>query len=440
MSGAYLPIDQLWQRLIIIVLLWAIVLIFYKIANYNFTGFQRIIYRFICLSYLITHFIGANIIFLFGEDALRAYFHTILFPTTHAQNLTTVLLGIIPFISLMLVSFLSVSGSRQQNTALSEQKSNVSVSPKPQSILTTAVFVFILFFILLGSKIPVLLANSILLGNISGSENLYLARAQAFNDINSIQGGLLYGTLPALTAGLIEYKGPNNFLVKIITIIAGALVVFLNLGLYQIAPLFAFLFILSLTQFLRSPRKGVMIRYAILGGILFFGYSVYSSLKISGGLSSVGDSLFQIVMRMPIASPYLVDMKEQYAGSIVASDYVPRLLGYHMFPDFIARDADISMPQPSFLVTWYQFGVLASLLAFCIALVPPFWASKTLMKSQEKFAGFQGAVLTYSLCHYAYYLFQTSHVETFVSSYGVIYPLVPFFTYLVINQISRSNR
>lgn len=440
MSSAHLPIDQLWQRLIITALIWMMVVLLYKVANFNFTGFQKLIFRFISLSYLITHFIGTSIIFVFGEGALRAYFHSLVFPTTHAQNLTTLLLSMIPFFALTLISFLPTLSFNRQNSGFHQQNLSISYKSAPQAILTTTFFVFAIFLVLLGPNIPNLLINSILLGNINGSENLYLARTQAFNDINFVQGGLLYGTLPALTAGLLEYNGPNQFIVRMITAISGALVVFLNLGLYQIAPLFAFLFILTLTQFLRSPRKGIILRYAVFGGLVFLGYSVYSSLKVSGGLSSVTDSLLQIVMRMPVASPYLVDMKEQYASSIITSDYVPRLLGYHMFPDFMARGADISMPQPSFLVTWYHFGVLASLSAFCIALVLPFWLSKMLMKSKESFAGFQGAVLTYSLCHYAYYLFQTSHVETFVSSYGIIFPLIPYFIFLVTSQLSRSNR
>lgn len=440
MSSAHLPIDQLWQRLIIIALIWVIVVLFYKVANFNFTGFQKLIFRFICLSYLITHFIGTSIIFVFGEDALRAYFHSLVFPTTHVQNLTTLLLSIIPFVALTLISFLPASDFNKQHSAFRQRELSLADKSAPQAILITAFLVFVIFLIFLGNNIPSLFINSILLGNISGSENLYLARAQAFDNINFIQGGLLYGTLPALTAGLLEYKGKNKLFVRIITAIIAAFVVFLNLGLYQIAPLFAFFFILTIIQFLRSPRKGIVLRYAVLGGLIFAGYSVYSSLKVSGGLSSAVDSLLQIVMRMPVASPYLVDMKEQYASSIITSDYVPRLLGYHMFPDFMARGADISMPQPSFLVTWYHFGVLASLSLFCIALVLPFWMSKILMKSQESFVGFQGAVLTYSLCHYAYYLFQTSHVETFVSSYGIIFPLIPYFIFLVTSQLSRSNR
>jgi hypothetical protein len=439
MSSTHLPIDQFWQRLIIIALIWVTVVLLYKVSNFNFTGFQKLIFRFIFLSYLITHFVGTSIIFVFGEDALRAYFHSLVFPTTHVQNLTTLLLSMIPFFALTLVSFLPISNFKTSDFSFHQKALSRTERSALQAILVTTFFVFLLFLSLLGTRISDLLVNSILLGNISGSENLYLARTQAFDNINFVQGGLLYGTLPALTAGLLEYNGPKKFIVRMITATTGALVVFLNLGLYQIAPLFAFLFILTLTQLLRSPRKGIILRYATLGGLVFLGYSVYSSLKVTGGLSSVADSLLQIVMRMPVASPYLVDMKAQYAGSIVTSDYVPRLLGYHMFPDFMARGADISMPQPSFLVTWYHFGALASLSVFCIALILPFWLSKILMKSTRGFAGFQGAVLTYSLCHYAYYLFQTSHVETFVSSYGIIFPLIPYFIFSVTSQLSRSN-
>ena len=440
MPSINLYVDQIWVRLLVVALVWVVILILYKVAKSNFRGHQRIIFKFICLCYLVTYFIGTNIIFVFGESVLQAYFHILVFPTSDMQNLMVLLLGIIPFLALAFISLWPVSGSQQRAPLPTQQSSTLVDRSTSRATFATAFLVLALVLVFLGAQTPGLLVNSILLGNISGSANLYAARSQAFDGINFVQGGLIYGTLPALTAGLLEYKGPNKILARMVTAIAAILVIFLNLGLYQVAPLFAFLFILGLTQILRSSGKAIKSRHVVLGALLFLGYSFYSTLKVSGGVATVGDSLFQIILRMPIAGPYLVDMKEHYGGAITFSEYVPRLLGYHMFPEFWARGAHISMPQPSFLITWYHFGMLASFGALSLGLILPFWLSSILISSRKNFSGFQGAVLTYSLCHYVYYLFQTSHTETIVSSYGIIFPLVPYFIFAVLNGSPHPSR
>lgn len=440
MSSIGLPLDHFWIRLFIAAMLWTILSILYKFANQNFRGVQGVLFKFTCLSYLITYFIGATAIFVFGEAALAAYFHTLVFPTSHAQNLTVFLLGAIPFSTLAIISFLLNSRVEGRTNATHTQPSYFADRRTTRRVLATAFLVIAPALILLGQDIPKLIINSVSLGDISGLRNLYLARGAALDNFNFVQAGLLYGALPALAAGLMQYDGPKSIFIRLAAIFVTALLIILNLGLFQVAPLFAFLLILSIMKYLGSSHRIFNFRYLLVGGFLFLIYSIYASLKVSGSVNSAGDLLLQIFMRMPVASPYLVDMKQQYAGSVLASDYVPRLLGYHMFPGIRSVGGHISMPQPSFLVTWYHFGVLASLSAFFVALLLPFWLSKALVTGREAPGGFQRAVLTYSLCHYIYYLFQTSHNETIISSYGIIFPLIPYIIFSVLSIVSRSSQ
>jgi hypothetical protein len=429
-------LNQFGIRLVIIFTVWTVLAVLIRLADSRLFHSQKLVFRFTIFAYSLTYFFGASIIFLLGETALALYFDQVVFSTQDVINAKLFLLGLIPFGVVLVIAWLPRINFGRRGLGNSPLQNNLRLQTSSFAItfVTVCIIVIITMAVLRG-YFSVLLGNALSFGSLTSVSGLYVARTASMSQLNFIQAGILYGMLPSMLAGLVFYKGRYIFIIRAIAFAIIIIFIILNLGLFQIGPISTAFLILILIRMLTTGRSLLHWRYIAVGTTVFAMYSAYSLIKSSTGDSTIISSIFDIVMRMPVAGPYLVDLKVNYPGSVSATDYVPMILGYYMFPELAARNAHISMPQPSFLITWYYYGVVLSATFLLLALMLPFWLSRVFIFSTNSRMDFAQVTLIYSLFHYVYYTFQTSHFETFISSYGVIFPLLPSVIYMFLHRI-----
>jgi hypothetical protein len=370
---------------------------------------------------------------------LDLYFGTPPFTLSAADIETFFFLSLIPFLVLILIPALPIFKFRRSSATV-DGKHALGIDHSPFSSTILTVFLVLAFSaIVMENTTGRLLVGSLSLTESTGARSLYEARSSAMSGMNFLQGGVLYGTLPSLTTGLLLYSGRHAGLMRIPTYFCLVLTVLLNLGLQQTAPLFAFAFIYVSVNIFLGVNSLLSIKSAVFFGFSFAGYIFYSSIKATQEAPSMLVYLYEIVMRMPVAGPYLVSMRDSSAGNITVQDYIPRDLGWYMFPEFASSDR-IAMPQPAFMETWYLFGVIGSILLLLASIIFAFFLIRYLSVGPISNSGFVSATATYSLFHYVYYTFQTGHLEVLISSYAFVFPLLPTLVFVGLRLILRRSR
>lgn len=431
--------ENIFQRAFIFLFVIGALFFLLKIPNRQLKGKQSALFKFILWSYTFTYFTGSSIIYLFGQRALDLYFGIAPFTLRDSDIETFFFLSLIPFIALILIPVLPIFKLGRSSTTFDGKHAGViNHSPFSSTILTVFLVLALSASIMGGATIR-LLVGSLSLTESTGARSLYEARSSAMSGLSFLQGGVLYGTLPSLTTGLLLYSGRHAWLMRIPTYFCLVLTILLNLGLQQTAPLFAFAFIYVSLNILMGANSLLSFRTAVFFVISFVGYVFYSSIKATREASSIPFYFLEIVMRMPIAGPYLVSMRDSSAGNITSQDYIPRDLGWYMFPEFASSDR-IAMPQPAFMETWYVFGVIASIFLLIVSIIFAFFLIRYLSVGPSSNSGFVSVTTTYSLFHYVYYTFQTGHLEVLVSSYAFLFPLLPTLVFIGLRLILRQSR
>ncbi|GHE04522.1 hypothetical protein U879_03490 [Defluviimonas sp. 20V17] len=430
---------EFWIRLLILLSVGTGLAVTLRLADRRFQQAQKLVFRFTIFSYSLTYFLGICMIFLLENTAFSLYFSKVVFFTRGSVNFRIFFLSLIPFVCLLAVAWLPRIRLRRAGTPKARRQWSsfaVTFLTAGMTLFTCAGFV--------GGDFPMLLGNTLSFGNISGIGALYQLRFQATSQLHTIEAGIMYGTLPALMTGLLLYEGRYVPIMRVFAAVTGLAVVIMNLGLFQVAPLMTIVLLYVMTRALISDWSVFNWRNVAIGSAFLTVYSAYSLIKSSGGGISFFSTLFDIMMRMPVAGPYLVQMKLENPGTVNSATYLPQALGYYMFPEIAASNSHISMPQPSFMVSWFYDGTMMSAVLMFLALLLPFWFARFLMSSiSARNVGqptFPQTTLVYSLFHYIYYLFQTSHFETFVSSYSVIFPLMPAAVYLALSLLLKPRK
>ena len=154
-------------------------------AGRRFHGSHKVVFQFIIFAYLMTYYIGACVIFVFGEDALLLYFSPGIYLSSTSDNAKLFFLCQIPFFVAIAISL--IFGSRFNREL---QHAHLQITRQESSFgatFLTAIITITFSLAVLGNQIPGLLENSLSFGNILDVGTLYFARGQAFSNINFVR-------------------------------------------------------------------------------------------------------------------------------------------------------------------------------------------------------------------------------------------------------------
>lgn len=248
-----------------------------------------------------------------------------------------------------------------------------------------------------------------------GLTDLYARRMATFETMSALQGGMIYGSLPACAALLLLQR---NSAWRYLGIIVTALTLLLNIGLFQIGPILVFgLTMLFIWVLISKPGQlGRVLIIALMAGFGFF--SLYQGLK--------GDSSGQIVehllLRMPIALPYLWEYSQVSPLELAASDSLSHDLGEFMFPELRRVERFVAMPQPAFIAAYFQYGLAASLALLGLAGVGLALLGRMLDRARQRR---QRVLIAVSFAPAMYYFFQVDIADALISSYSFVFSLLP---------------
>lgn len=410
----------------------------YLYSRKNVGGFTHVFLKFMFFAYSITYFAGLSIIFVTDGTVLQSYFGGSMHVPGTISYWTVWLMGAAPYAVYALIAVLPpfVLGAARDEAVQGGDKT----SSFPAAIVT-ALMVFGAAIAVLWPNILPLLSNAMsLAGGISGFGQLYEMRQAVFSDMGLIETGFLYGSLPALCAGLLFYDGPQRVLVRLAAVPIGAMTLLLNLGMFQIAPISAcILIVIFLHVHLDRSQLRLIKRVGLFIAVLM-GYSAYSLLKgIGAGFQQFSVAL-EVLLRMPSATPYLFEMKQVSDAPLSHGASLANELGYYMFPGLDLFEGFLAMPQPGFLAVWFHNGLAYSLIALLLVLMVPSWLARIFVTNTRMRFDFMGVGIIYVIAHYVYYAFQTTFFELLISSYSVLFPMVPIVCYAFAKALVSKSR
>ncbi len=274
---------------------------------------------------------------------------------------------------------------------------------------------------------PALVQNAFSFSNLTASHNLYQSRYDVTAQLHAYTCGFIYGTLPCVAAILLLSKVPGRPALLALGAIVGVFTIALNLGLYlagtALTEILILVFLQSRTEgrpFLSGPRVVAL-------PFMFVALLAYDTLKPGMSSASLAESLLQLPMRLPSATPYLFDMAATHANwndalppSIALADY--------MFPGQGGNVDMINMVQPAFLTGWYSWGLLGAFGLLVVIFVVAILMLRVsgLPRTPNRVDWTPERIgLAYAACHLVYYSFQIDFYELFISGYGVVFPLLP---------------
>lgn len=388
--------------------------------------YARSLVNFTLASYIVSFFAGASLLFLFQDDLLTNALFFLYKPSQKAYVIFW-LLGIIP---LAVAIFLKFVYDERGATAIEDIPSGGGSFP---ALGLTLIAVLFLTSLYLAPLAAVLVGNAVQLVTVRGSDFLYTARAAAFSQLHVVTAGLVYGTLPSLAVILGFYDGKVATAARVASVIIWIIVLVGNLGTFQTAPLLA---AALAAVFVRVQRSGVLRlsrQDIVLAVGLFFGFMAYNALKPGMSLAPTHIRAAQVLLRMPSASPYLVDLRLTGFG-VPEGLTLSKALGRYMFATGVGG-IESYVPQPAFMAAWYDWGVLGAVLAqaaivTCAVGVARFGAIAVGVVGRTAYYGFLFAAF-----HLLYYGFQTTISELVVSSYSVAFPLIPPVLLLIFSLI-----
>ncbi|MEM9141008.1 MAG: hypothetical protein AAGB15_14370, partial [Pseudomonadota bacterium] len=294
----------------------------------------------------------------------------------------------------------------------------------------------------LSQKIMPLMNNAFAMtgGGIGGIVQLYEMREAVFSTIRFHESGVLYGTLPALSAVLLFYKGRNQQVVRVIAVLIAFLTIILNLGMFQIAPISAFVLIVIFMHLHLAGNRSIDVRRVALFFGIFVLFGIYNAMKADGANFQQFSVFVDVLLRMPSATPYLFEMKTISDAALPPGSSLPTELGLFMFPGQDALQGFIAMPQPAYLVDWFESGPAFSFVMQLVALLIPGWLARVFVSGMRTQMDFMGVCVIYAIAHYIYYILQTGYQDLLLSGYSIFFPLLPLIVYALINGLVRPMR
>lgn len=385
---------------------------------------QRAIYvqqatNFGIIAYLITYFVGASAIFVGQDDVLSAVLFY-LYKPSEAAYMGTWLLSLIPVLVFVAARF--TLGGLNSPTAVAPGRE--ALEREPLLALAAAATLSLGFgLVYLVPLSPFLIVNAKQLVTGGGTRELYEVRAEIFTNLHVITAGVFYGTIPCLAAMLLLVEAKRKFVPTVFALTAWLIVLVANLGTYQTAPFLAACLIAISIRVQRGGAVKITRRETIIAAALFSIFMIYNSLKPGMDQAPLYVRALQVFVRMPSAGPYFYDLHG--IGFSVPRGYsLSRALGRYMFAQG-AGSLAIFVPQPAFMSTWFRSGVFMATGAQIVVVATSLLLSRIakMVRSVGGSAAFVG--FTYASFHLLYYSFQTDFAELWVSSYSVLFPLLP---------------
>lgn len=391
----------------------------------------RLALDFTLVLYLLTFFVGSAWLFVYQAAAIDSYFSGAM-TAPRVDYGALLALAAAPLLVLPIGAVLATRGFAQGGRAA------VPVRP----VHTAAVWIgvgiaLVIAFAVAGGSMRVLLGNATSdLTSASGLVEIYARRRELFESLSSLQGGVLYGTLPACAALLLFQEGRLRWLNRAVGAAVAALAVLVNAGLFQIGPVLVFglMCVFCLVARHRNRIRARDLLALGAAGMLLLGG--YLSLKTTEREQELGVAL-QVSMRMPIALPYLFEMAENEPRMLERSDSLPHDLGEYMFPEFAGVERFVAMPQPSFVSAFFSDGVLAA-LATLLGIVALIVAGGALL--QRAMAQGRSQFVAVVLGPTLYYAFQIDLAQVLISSYGAVYVALPVVVALAADGVLQGLR
>ena len=257
-----------------------------------------------------------------------------------------------------------------------------------------------------------------------GLKDLYARRREVFSGMRAMHAGLIYGTLPACAALLMFERGRERFALRTAGLCMAAIAVVLMLGTFQIGPVMSFVLMLAFCFHAFTARR---LRWLPVLLIVVSGLGVlklYSSLKEDGKTRQ--DSLLTFVMRMPIALPFALEMKQEAPQLVESTDSMPHELAEFMDAEFRRGERFASMALPGFVIGWMTDGAAGAIFSLALIALLVFAGGNALECAGISTRPGRGvALLSVMLGPALYYAFQIDLASVFVSSYGVLYLAIP---------------
>lgn len=410
--------DLLLRTMVLLVVLFAIGLLWIS-SRRTLPPAHRFLLDYTLSIFVATYGIGAVVLYLFRIEYLFRYFHSAMFFPTYASFGLVLALGLLPVAVVpALVRFgLSLRG---RQPARSSRRSPITAETRSAALLV----VLIPCLALVAPIAPQLLANSVFdLAATSDSASLYLQRAEVFESISSLAGGIIYSVLPSIAA-LLLFWGDRRPHVMVAGIAIAILATLLNLGLFQIGPTLSFLLTCVFCFFVRRGGR-VKLASAGIAAIIVVGVlTAYSSVKVTGSELS-GPEIF--VMRAPLPLPYLIQFAGEKSVLEGSSRTLALDLGDYMFPEMKTAQRFVAMPQPAYIDAWFSYGVGAGLLVLCLVAAAIVFLGNRLQESGFGQQGDNSRLMLWSTLSapMLYYAFQVDIVSLFISSYGLPYVALP---------------
>jgi len=382
--------------------------------------------------YILTFFAGAAWLFVAQARVVEAYFAGFLPAPDRTPYGLLLMLAALP---LVVVPWAARSAAALLPSASDAADEPGSAPHSSWPVLTAAVVVVAAVFLFNQQLLPSLLDNALNgIWQSEGLASLYARREEAFAELGAAQAGLLYGSLPACAALLLFAGGQARWLARALGVMLLVAAVVLNIGLFQIGPLMAIGLMLVFASIVRR-QAAVRISWllaAALAAMLLF--ATYQSLKTpeNGGAN---DAATQALLRVPIGLPFLWQFATEEPQALSRSDSVSHDLGEFMFPELRRVERFVSMVQPSFVVTFFQHGLLACLAVVVAIGVIAFAGGRALDAAHRSGDPLRPVMVAAVLSPALYYPFQTQLLDVLVSSYGVLWPALPVAVALLVQRL-----
>lgn len=385
---------------------------------------SRIVLGFTLGMYALTY-LGGTILLFIGREALIEHYYSGALRAPNATPygaLLTLAALPIPVVSLSLWLF------RRRRRVVLPDPDNGRDGGWSDRLAVVMTMGFALF--LTRGLVAELMENALSgIAETGGLVDLYARRMATFETMSALQGGMVYGTIPACAAMLLFQR---SSLWRYLGAGIAALALVLNIGLFQIGPLLVFgLTALTSWLLLSNPRqfRQTLVIAAIIGCGLFV---LYQGLK--GDAS--GTVLTHLLLRMPIGLPYLWEYSQIAPLELVASSSLSHDLGEYMFPELRRFERFVAMPQPAFVAAYFQYGPAASVALLCLVgfgvalvgrLLDRFW--------QRRHRVWIAVAFTPAM----YYVFQVSLTEVLLSSYSFVFSVLPVVISLGLRLLFSRN-
>lgn len=369
-----------------------------------------------CLGlYVATLFLGAARLFVLREVAILDYYrHGGYLPTGTSWNELLVLavlpLVVLPWAALLLQPFFGIA-ARQMPALPRIDGFSLWLGVALCSALGLAV---------LAPLIPMLITNAWTeFVQTEGLQDLYQKRRDLFRELRALYPGLIYSALPACAGVLLCEQGRGRKVARAAGLALAGLAILLMLGTFQIVPILAFVLMIAFCFLAFTARRLRVLPFVLFGLVGIGVLQMYSAVKHKGEAES--RPLLSFVMRMPIALPYAIDMKDAAPAVVQSTNSMP-----HELADFMdgkqRSDRFSAMALPGYVIAWMKHdlpGALVSLFAIVGLILIGGNALQRAGVAHEPGRGV--ALIAVILGPALYYAFQISLVDLFVSSYGLLY-------------------